>query len=158
METQITNNPPIPTQEPSDGSQKTNFAVVVVIVILLAVAGIAGIYWVKQNQSTENLSVTSTPSPIPTTKPEKRIELQGKLVAKTNDTFTLEEDGKQVVIHFLDTYTKIYAPPSAKELTLADLKLGTKMSGSALVRAADKSTNTEELIIGEIFRVPTNLK
>lgn len=97
-----------------------------------------------------------TPSPTVT---EKRRTINGKLVEKKENSFTLEDNnGTKTTVNFIPNYTKIYQPPSAAEYSPTDIPLGIFMTGTALILPKERSRSGNEELIGEIFRLPVNAR
>jgi len=138
-----------------DMSQKTlliSFLLVVVSLIVGFVAGRGGTTSVPGSGTQElPISVSFLTSP---TVSQWRADMEGTLIAKTGDSFTLEQDGGRITIS-VSTSALFYNATISEngrnpEVALADIPIGTTLKGGAFVAGQGKT-----LEANVFYMVPT---
>lgn len=131
---------------------------IIVIVFIFALIPIFLFIQSKNQNPTELITPSITPNPteieenLPVDKSvlkepmiyQWKGSVEGKLISKTENTFTLEKNGRQIVIKTLDNYSEFTKIPLGKNIVLKDIPLQANLIGTVLI-------TEKKNIIAEMF-------
>ena len=135
--------------------------VIIAIVVLLLVGAVA--YVVVQGRGT-GIYISREPSievkklPVTTdilTNPifyQWRASFQGKLIAKKDNTFTVEDKGTTLVIEYVEGATYFFDKKTRNEIKLEVLPIGSKLLGGVWIFDTETSEQARR-VVGDAINV-----
>lgn len=87
--------------------------------------------------------------------------VEGILVSKTNDSFTIERGGKQLTIYTQEALTGFYGKPNIEgqalpKITLKEIPVGTYLRGGVTITRLSLKSIAERHIFANIFTIVDN--